>query len=231
MRAFIAYFSPLAIARTAAAKEEQGTPSDFEEASLRMMLAWSVGARRIGLVRGLSFPSGTPGVAGGGAVARCAGDCLTDPLAATERAERSSPRGRPCAVRRDAAPQERSDEHGGAAHGLGWGWPTDDEERAARASRVGTPAGLAGLEGRQARATPIAAPSKGEARRVGGGPRRQEPQRVAVGDKQQRGRTPRRLVETKRRGRRPNGGNRSWRGCTNGKPGHDHAGTMPREGV
>jgi len=34
-------------------------------------------------------------------------------------------------VRRDAAPQERSDEHGGAAHGLGWGWPTDDEERAA----------------------------------------------------------------------------------------------------
>ena len=49
MRAFIAYFSPLAIARTPAAKEEQVTPSEIEEASLRMVLAllerWSAANR------------------------------------------------------------------------------------------------------------------------------------------------------------------------------------------
>ena len=125
-------------------------------------------------------------MAGGGAVARCAGDGLTDPLTATAHAERSSPRGRPCALRRDAAPQERSDEHGGAAQGLGWRWLSDGLERAGK-PRAWSRLRVCGSVGPQARATQIAAPSKGEARRVGGGPRRQEPQRVAVGDKQQRG--------------------------------------------
>jgi len=187
MRAFIAYFSPLASSGSQQRKKNRSHPRNGRKRRCGWCsLAWSVGARRIGLAFGLSFPSGTPGVAGGGAVARSAGDCLTDPLTATERAGRSCPVAGPAPC--DVTPRRRSlsDEHGGAAHGLGWGWPSGGHKRAEKL-RAWARLRVCGSGGPQARATPIAAPSRERSDGVGGGPRRQEPQRVAVGDKQQRG--------------------------------------------
>jgi len=199
-------------------EKEKVTPSQCEEASLRVVLARSLGALERGesasfVGRLFLLEPRRGGRWGGRSAWRAIASPthLRRPNAQGEARPVAGPA--PC----DVTPRRRSEATSTGARRMAWGGVG---YQMARNGRESLACGRAcGSGGPQARATPIAAPSKGEARRVGGGPRRQEPQRVAVGDKQQRGRTPRRLVETKRRGERPNGGNRSLRGCSNGQPG------------
>jgi len=176
MRPILASFSLLAIARSAAAKGGSDR------------LARSLGAlerRESASISGglLSFPSGTPAWrAVGRSLAARAIAAPAHWLPAFTRGEARRVAGpAPC----DVTPRRRSEATSTGARRMAWGGvgyqvAQNGQESLARGQTRGS-------VGPQARATPIAAPSRERSDGVGGGPRRQEPQRVAVGDKQQRG--------------------------------------------
>ena len=131
----------------------------------------------------LSFPSGTPAWrAVGRSLAARAIAAPAHWLPAFTRGEARRVAGpAPC----DVTPRRRSEATSTGARRMAWGGvgyqvAQNGQESLARGQTRGS-------VGPQARATPIAAPSRERSDGVGGGPRRQEPQRVAVGDKQQRG--------------------------------------------
>jgi hypothetical protein len=80
------------------------------------------------------------------------------------------------------------------------------------------------------RPTPCAAPSKGEARRAGAARRRQDAaDGSGWGTNSGRGRTPRPPCRDSVERRRSQNRKRSRRGCSNVRPGRDHAGEPQRE--